>query len=152
VLLVLAAFRTVHKTGEDSNITFRREELSFETKHFKGSESLGPTINFDIQQPTIKPTHRGGCVMYVNGNNHEIASLPKEQNTTYVLSMHGTNDVYGGGDGTVPDSSGSALKSVLDTVKLEGVEHQEAFGDVNAMRYIAKAVRNLALKRIKELR
>ena len=131
-------------------IKFSREKLSFITKQHEIPTEYGDSMIFETTEPSRLSSARGTSIMYVDNNEQEIKSPQTEPYTTHVLTMAHVKDFKGGGDGTVPDSSGNALKEVLHSYKLDAVEHQEAYGDVNAMVYVFSAIRNLALKRIKE--
>jgi len=127
-------------------IRFCRNNLSF--LQYELPSGFGYPAVMETAEPRQKSSARGASIMYVDNNDQEI-KLPLVA-TTRLLSMAGPDDCHGGGDGTVPDSSGNALSAVLNSHKLESVEHQEAYGDASAIEYVLKAVRNLALKRIKE--
>ena len=131
-------------------VAFSREKLSFVEHHYVNpSEYAEPTI-FETTEPDKMSTARGNCVMYVGSNDEELQSPLPQSNITYTLNMSEIKHYTGGGDGTVPDSSGNALKDVLNSYKLDKVEHQEAYGSTDAMTYVFKSVRNLALARIKD--
>lgn len=127
-------------------ISFNREKLEFLKRELPTGFGFPAVI--ETTETSRKSSSRGLSIMYVDEYDQEInPPLPAE---THLLSMSHPDNCRGGGDGTVPDSSGNALKTVLDSYQLHGVEHQAAYGDANAMGYVFKRIRSLALKRIKE--
>ena len=65
------------------------------------------------------------------------------------------SDYREGGDGTVPDSSGSALKEcdgskIFLVSKFNKIKHQEAYKERKGKDFVITAIRNLALKRIEK--
>jgi hypothetical protein len=129
-------------------ISFCKERLSF--KKYEMPSDFGFPAAIETAIPTRKSSTRGTSVMYVDNSDQEVNAAQVNRSTSYILSMSHPDDFHSGGDGTVPDSSGNALKLVLNSYQLENVGHQEAYGDAKAMEYVFKAVRNLALKRVKE--
>jgi hypothetical protein len=127
-------------------ISFNREALSLIEREMPSA--FGFSAVMKTTEPSRKSSARGISIVYVDDKDCEI-NAPLTV-TTQLLTMAHPDDYDGGGDGTVPDSSGNAVNAALNTYELAGVEHQEAYGDAKAMEYILKAVRNLALKRVKE--
>lgn len=127
-------------------ISFNREALAF-VQHELPSDFGFPAV-IETREIPGKFSSRGTRVMYVDKYDQDIK--PPLSDPTYLLSMSHPDHFCGGGDGTVPDSSGNALKMVLDSHKFSCIEHQGAFGDLRAFDYVIRAVKNLALKRIKE--
>ena len=112
-----------------------------------------PETGMDIDR-TVSPVSRGKSVIYLKYND-AIAENAKE--VAYKIRMAMPSEYKGGGDSTVPDSSGNALK-VEQTAKI-GVtarsdwfeqDHQNIYKSSIAKCLVYIAVRNFALKRIKE--
>lgn len=66
--------------------------------------------------------------------------------------MSEISDFCEGGDGTVPDSSGRALKGegIQKVSKLKKFDHQDVYKKREARDFVVTGIRNLALKRIEE--
>lgn len=66
--------------------------------------------------------------------------------------MSRISDYREGGDGTVPDSSGGALKGkgIKKVFILKKYDHQDVYKKRGARDFVITAVRNSALKRIEE--
>lgn len=131
-------------------IAYSREKLSFVERQYVTPSEFGFGEVIETTEPDKISSSRGNCVMYVDNDDQELKSPQPQPNTTYTLSMSPIKDYHGGGDGTVPTSSGNALKKVLYSYQLGKVEHQDAYGNEDAITYVFKSIRNLALKRIKE--
>lgn len=134
------------------NVAFNREKLTYVKRQYEIPTEYGriPAKVIETEEPSIQSSARGSCIMYVNNNDQEIKTPLPPPNTTHTLSMSQITDYSGGGDGTVPDSSGNALEHVLSSYKLEKVTHQDAYEDDDAKKYVFTTIRNLALKRITE--
>jgi len=129
------------------------DKISFTHEELKLNAYEGVALGIDYARPTTRATSRGNCVMYIDNLDQEIASpLPKKLKTTFLAFMSRINDYREGGDGTVPDSSGSALKGeeILKVSKFKRYEHQEVYQKREARDFVITAIRNLALKRIEE--
>ena len=131
-------------------ITFSREKLNFTSKHCEIPTDFGDTVSFDTEVPSRERSSRGTSITYVDQNDREIQQPLPMTNSTQVLVMSQIEKNSAGGDGTVPVSSGNALKTVQYDYNIEGVEHQGAYADGKAKRYVISAIRNLAIKRIGE--
>jgi len=129
--------------GTIDKITFEHEEI-YNRKQY--------ALGIEYSEPSRRMSSRGECTMYADIYNQEIAKpLPSLQNT-FVASMSRISDFREGGDGTVPDSSGSALKGegIMRVSKLIRYEHQDVYKKREARDFVITAIRNLALKRIQE--
>ena len=90
--------------------------------------------------------------MYTDIHNQEIVNPLPHSNKIYVAYMSKIGYFHEGGDGTVPDSSGSALKGdgILQTMMLQRYDHQDVYNKRKARDFVITAIRNLALERIGE--
>jgi pimeloyl-ACP methyl ester carboxylesterase len=129
--------------GTADKITFNHEGFYYRKQNVLGAE---------IAVPSAKAGTKGKCVMYADGNNQEIPAPLQEPHKTFVAGMSRIDDYKGGGDGTVPESSGSALqgKNVLKVSRMKGYAHQTVYKKREARDFVITAVRNLSLKRIEE--
>lgn len=109
-------------------------------------------FGIDYIKPITMTTFRGNCIMYSDKNNQEISVPLPEPKKTFLASMSRISAFREGGDGTVSDSSGSALKGkgILKVSKLKKHEHQKVYNKREARDFVITAIRNLALKRIEE--
>jgi hypothetical protein len=125
-------------------ISFTHEELRLISRE----DGLGVTY----VEPNKRASSRGECTIYTDKYNQEIATPLPEPQKTLVACMSRIGDYHEGGDGTVPESSGSALKGegILKVSKLKGYDHQSVYEKREARDFVFTAVRNLALKRIDE--
>jgi len=107
--------------------------------------------SYETTVPSHDQTSRGECVMYVDEREMEIPAPLTEYHTTYGLSMSRIGDYKGGGDGTVPDSSGSSLgDKALAIRKIAGEKHSDVYGNKEVQEFTITAIRNLALIRLGE--
>lgn len=122
--------------------------LMHEEFFYRKKQALG----VEITEPSRKVSTNGECTMYVDLNNREIAKPLPHPRKTFVACMSRINSYPKGGDGTVPDSSGGALKGkgILKVSRMKKYEHQEIYKKREARNFVITAVRNLALKRIEE--
>ncbi len=134
-------------------VAFKRERFSMaNVPHAFYALGMAPVV-YETVEPSYESTASGKCVMYVDGTDRNILNPLPEPAVTYVLSMSPIEEYKnnGGGDGTVPDSSGCSLKEkCLHTRKFDKVEHSKVYGERYVMDYVIKCIRNLALKRIRE--
>jgi hypothetical protein len=132
--------------GTVDKIIFKHEEFYYRKQIVLGAE---------ITVPSRVVSSRGKSIMYADIYNQEIQAPLPGPYKTYVASMSSIGDYCGGGDGTVPDSSASALKEndgskMLLVSRFNKIEHQEAYNKRKGQDFVITAVRNLALKRIEE--
>jgi len=111
-----------------------------------------PDLGVETIEPSLKVSTRGECTMYVDMYNQEITRPLPVPNKTFVAYMCRISDFREGGDGTVPESSGGALKGegILKTSRVNKYAHQEVYKQRKARAFVITAIRNLALKRIEE--
>lgn len=131
-------------------VTFTHEELTFRTYEAVGE--WGVPLGIEYSEPSRRVSSKGECTMYADINDQEIASPLPKPTKTFVAYMSKIRDFREGGDGTVPDSSGGALKGegMLKASRLKRYEHQDAYKKREARDFVITAIRNLALKRIEE--
>jgi hypothetical protein len=132
--------------GTVDKIIFKHEDFFYRKQ---------PTLGVDISVPSKVVSSRGKYIMYTDIYNQELTTPLSESHKTLVASMSSIDDYREGGDGTVPNCSGSALKEcdgskILFTAKFNKIEHQEAYNERKGKDFVIKAVRNFALKRIEE--
>lgn len=132
--------------GTVDKIFFKHEEFFY---------SKLPTLGVEISVPSKVVSSRGKSIMYTDIYNQELTTPLSELHKTLVASMSIIDDYREGGDGTVPNCSGSALKEcdgskILLTSKFNKIEHQEAYNNRKGKDFVITAVRNFALKRIEE--
>jgi hypothetical protein len=132
--------------GTVDKINFKHEEFFYRKQ---------PTLGVEIVVPSRVVSSRGKSIMYTDIYNQEITAPLSEPHKTLVASMSSIDDYREGGDGTVPNCSGSALKEcdgskILFTSKFNKIEHQEVYNERKGKDFVIKAVRNFALKRIEE--
>lgn len=124
-------------------ITFKHEEFLFRKQYALGIE---------YSEPARLKSFRGECIMYADIYNQEIARPLPQPKKTFVACMSKIRDFREGGDGTVPESSVSALRGegLIKVSGMKNYEHQDVYKKREARDFVITAVRNLALKRIEE--
>jgi pimeloyl-ACP methyl ester carboxylesterase len=129
------------------------DEIRFTRKQHHMLLDRDPDTGMEIDYP-VYPNARGECTFYLKYND-AIAENAKE--VVYKIRMAMPGEYDGGGDSTVPDSSGKALK-VKETAQI-GVgarsdwfeqDHQKIYKSRKAKDLVYSAVGNFALKRIEE--
>ncbi|MBJ6727000.1 esterase/lipase family protein [Geomesophilobacter sediminis] len=120
-------------------IGFEQELLSLQKQEqpsaFKFSTSIATS-------PASTTLSRGNSIMYSDGDDIQIPSSINP--TTRRVKLLHPNNYHGGGDGTVPVSSATALKMVLNSHQLKGLPHQEVYADRSAIEYVVGAIVKLA--------
>lgn len=129
--------------GTVDKIMFMHEDFFYRKKRALGVE---------ITEPSRKVSCRGECTMYADICNQEIARPLPQPQKTFLACMSRISDYREGGDGTVPDSSGGALKGkgIKKVFILKKYDHQDVYKKRGARDFVITAVRNSALKRIEE--
>jgi hypothetical protein len=124
-------------------VTFGHEEFFYRKQYALGIE---------YSEPSSKASSRGECTMFTDVYNQEILSPLSQPRKTFVASMSKITDFREGGDGTVPESSGGALKGtgILKVSRMKKYDHQGAYQKREARDFVITAIRNLALKRIED--
>ncbi|MDD2335675.1 MAG: alpha/beta hydrolase [Geobacteraceae bacterium] len=137
-----------YSSGLDTvdKINFKHEEFFYRKQ---------PTLGVEISVPSRKVSSRGKSIMYADIYNQEIITPLSEPHKTLVASMSSIDDYREGGDGTVPNCSGSALKEcdgskILVTSRFNKIEHQEAYNKRKGKDFVITAIRNLSIKRIEK--
>ncbi|NMC62453.1 MAG: alpha/beta hydrolase, partial [SAR324 cluster bacterium] len=124
-------------------ITFKHEEFLFRKQYAFGT---------GYSEPASRASFRGESTMFADMNHQEIASTLPQPQKTFVACMCKVSDFREGGDGTVPESSGSALRGD-GSIIISGMrkyDHQDVYKKREARDFIVTAIRNLALKLIIE--
>jgi pimeloyl-ACP methyl ester carboxylesterase len=134
-------------------VAFTHEELTYRT--YEAIDEWGTPLGVEYTEPSMRTSSRGKRTMYADIFNQEIQAPLPTPHKTFVACMSDIDDYRGGGDGTVPDSSGSALKEydeskILLVSRFNKIGHQDAYTERKGKDFVFTAIRNLALKRIDE--
>jgi hypothetical protein len=107
--------------------------------------TLGPQVQLDgmFVEADASPLTRGRYTAYVDKYD-QLAASP--ESVVQVVSMAMPKDCGSQGDGTLSDSSGTALECT--TFKVKKVEHQDFYESGDAKKYVFDAVWNFAQCRI----
>ncbi len=115
------------------------------------------SVGFEILKRTEWWKSRGGFKVRVETDKGTIDM--ELQHPADVAKRDKEPHGAGAGDGTVPESSGKAIKPSGDAIGgqtepkgFEGVEHEPAYKDADVMAYTVLAVKNLCRDKIKKAR
>jgi hypothetical protein len=130
------------------------DEIRFKRKKHTMYPYVDPETGIEFNS-NVYHTTRGKYVHYLNSNDGTAENV---KDVVFKVSMAMPGEYKAGGDSTVPDSSGKALK-VKKTTRI-GIasrsdwfeqDHQNIYKSKKAKELVYKAVRNLALKRIEDV-
>jgi pimeloyl-ACP methyl ester carboxylesterase len=132
-------------------VTFTHEELTYHTHY----EYDGLSSGYQYTEPSRQASSRGKCLLYADTYDQEIPFPLSKPHKTFVACMSDIGDYREGGDGTVPESSGAALKEnngskILWVSRLKELAHQDVYKKRKGRDFVITAIRNLALKRVEE--
>jgi hypothetical protein len=112
-------------------------------------------MQYDVTAPAASPADEGKYIVYINRGGSIVSKL--SPGAEYVEMERATN--WKGGDGTVPDSSASALKPKNGKTKQIGIgtrsdwfgqDHSNVYKSMKAKDLTMQGVTNLALERFME--
>lgn len=108
-----------------------------------------------VVEPSHRPTSNGRNVLLADRHHQEVAVALPEPRPTFAATMKDKREYGTAGDGTVPDSSGTALREhnghhILRESKFKNIVHQSVYTKRVAKDFVMTAIRNLALNRIDE--
>jgi pimeloyl-ACP methyl ester carboxylesterase len=108
-----------------------------------------------VVEPSHRPSSSGRSVLLADRHHQQLAVALPEPRPTFAATMKDKRDYTKDGDGTVPDSSGMALRehnghSILHESRFKNIDHQDVYKKRVAKDFVMTAIRNLAQKRIDE--
>lgn len=129
------------------------DEIKFQREKYYMYLERDPETGVELDYP-VYPSSRGEYILYLR---HDDSTATNAKEVAFKVKMVKPDEYKPGGDGTVPNSSGKAL-NVIKTVQI-GIEsrsdwfeldHQSAYRSKKGKEHAYIAVKNFAIKLIKE--